>query len=101
MGITICELIIGHHMLRHHDDFKRKQEIFVMQQLIDDYREQEQYFLFEEDEPFHGFTDYDIYARTLRLKCNYWRRHFGRNKAYQHIMAMNHKYAQLLYKNCN
>lgn len=78
LGITICELLIGHHMLRHHDNFKKKQEIYCYQQLIQAYRDEEEYF-FNENETFHGFTEYDVYAKTLRLKCSYWTIHFQRN----------------------
>ena len=74
LGITICELIIGKHCLRNYNNFKSKQEIFCYSQLITNYNQYQQ-----DSQQFNGFTDYDIYAQTLRLKCNYWRQHFSRN----------------------
>eukprot|EP01084_Bolivina_argentea_P266816 452724_1 len=74
LGITICELIFGQHILRRHNNFKKKQEDFCYKMLIDNYKQHER----EENDQFYGFTEYDIYAQTLRLKCEYWRKHFKR-----------------------
>ena len=80
LGITVCDLIFGQHVLREHNNFKKAQEEFCSVALVERWYEENEYFENEfSDEEFFGFSESEVYKHTLDLKCQHWRKHFLRS----------------------
>mmetsp|Transcript_54660 Transcript_54660/g.90638 ORF Transcript_54660/g.90638 Transcript_54660/m.90638 type:complete len:163 (-) Transcript_54660:59-547(-) len=84
LGITITDLLRPLHILRNHNDFKRKQDDYCYSRLIEhseqQQQQQQQQQLQQSDRDESGLSEHDIYMRTLQLKCEFWRNFFGREQ---------------------
>jgi len=80
LGITLCELIVGRHSLRCYDEFRSAQQSFCYEKLIAEWEREQRFFEREAQTEFQGFSEDALYRRTLFLKCDHWRSHFGRQR---------------------